>query len=312
MTLNFKKNNEISSEEKEALKATKGISMIPLGNTLIVYDFIKLLMFFVYATFATVSTLHLYDLFIIGNHIALAWSLCMAVEIASILIFIFWLERTETKLDLTFAFLVILQIFGNVFSVYTNIRVEDFGVFSEFLNMADLTLPTQKRIYAILTGVPIPLIIIGLLTKIETNKKTLKVTENKIKPLADFIINNPSLEDLTITQEPINDEEIFTPKGEEITLEEVKEVKEDNELIDSNISDEIEEENQPNRKDKIIKVINSWLKPLEGYKEDDSLKNKKIESKDISEMYNNLKDKKKPDNIISETIIKKQNNEQAK
>lgn len=179
MIINFKKISLIKNLEE--IKNDKKYSKIKFGNYLFWFDYIKTLMFMVYAVFATVSTIHLYDLFNIGNHYLLTWSLCLAAEIASVLVFIFWMERTESKIDFTFIFLVTIQLFGNIFSIYANIKTEDFGIFAEFIGMQNWELSNQKRLYSIITGAPIPIIVIGLLFKIE--RKNIKNISEKIEKI---------------------------------------------------------------------------------------------------------------------------------
>lgn len=58
-----KKIKSLTEEKKKEIAENKSFTKIKLGGTLIWIDYVKLLMFMVYITFATVSTFHLYDLF---------------------------------------------------------------------------------------------------------------------------------------------------------------------------------------------------------------------------------------------------------
>lgn len=179
----------LTSEQIQELKK-QNLTVFNIFEYTLWFDKVKLGMFLVYFIFATVSTIHLYDLFIIGNHYLLAWFLCISVEIASFLIFVNWLENKSSILDFTFISLFLLQLFGNIFSIYANIKTDNFGLFSEFMGIETYNLFVQKRIYAVFTGTPIPIIILGLLLR-AIPKKLKQVVKTPQTPLKNKKVKEP-------------------------------------------------------------------------------------------------------------------------
>ncbi len=165
-----------------------------------------------------ISTVHLVDLFSLGNPSWISITIAIAIEIGSIASFLTLsiLSRLNKSIVWSmFIILFIMQIIGNTYFSYdwvTDCIAKDPNWLNTFKEMMDFFIPdvelkTTKMILSMLIGIPIPLISVFLL-----------------KSIVDYI-GVDKAEEPVILDVPKKEEEVTIinePKIEEVKIEEVK------------------------------------------------------------------------------------------
>ena len=115
-----------------------------------------------------------------------------------------------------------MEIIGNVYHAYTHLDLQKVKLFSELLGVDDFESKDQKRIFALLVGLPIVLISMGYIKVLinyifPTNQET-KLEEKKevLEPLA------PTIKEESIKPAVIEKKVELTPKPIEGGLHTVK------------------------------------------------------------------------------------------
>ena len=174
-----------------------------------------------------ISTIHLVDLFYLGNPSWISYTIAIAIELGSIASFMTLSVMSKINKTIVwsmFALLFFMQVLGNMYFSYNWISlkiIEDrlwIKNFSEMLSffMSDTDEKTAKMILAMIIAIPIPIISVFLLKStteyLGSDKEELseKVIENNTeKPIIESVKEDP-------IEEKIVPEPEYTPTAEEI------------------------------------------------------------------------------------------------
>ena len=178
-----------------------------------------------YILVSFVSISHLFEFIQItdSTSISVLQSIGYALGTAASIFSFTLLNKANRGLVLTlFVILMIMEIIGNVYHAYTHLDLQKVKLFSELLGVDDFESKDQKRIFALLVGLPIVLISMGYIKVLinyifPTNQET-KLEEKKevLEPLA------PTIKEESIKPAVIEKKVELTPKPIEGGLHTVK------------------------------------------------------------------------------------------
>ena len=122
-----------------------------------------------------ISTIHLVDMYYLGNPSWISYTLAVSIEIGSLASFLtlsILSKLNKSIVWLVFIILFVMQMVGNVYFTYdwisnkiadTPTWLNNFKEMLEFFVYSTIPLPTVKMILSLVIGIPIPLISVLLL-----------------------------------------------------------------------------------------------------------------------------------------------------
>ena len=134
-----------------------------------------------FLTTATISTIHVYDFFILSNGHRLSIALSVAFEVGQIIVLAAIIRNLDfDMLIIWFMFIVLtlMQIMGNMYHSF--IHLSEYQGWIELFGLQDRTDIVQRRILSVVQGAVLPIITLGF-AKSLTNyiKSRYKNSENK-------------------------------------------------------------------------------------------------------------------------------------
>lgn len=181
-----------------------------------------------------ISTIHLVDMYYLGNPNWLAVTIAIAIEIGAVASFLtlsILNNLNKTIVWSMFFLLFILQVWGNVYYSYdwvTQKILIDPNWLSTFKEMMEffsyeMSMETAKMILAMIVGIPIPLMSLMLLKSLVDyigKKDTIK-TDDIAQPIQETIEENTDILDT------VDENESLKPEEPEEKIIESKQVKKD-------------------------------------------------------------------------------------
>lgn len=207
-----------------------------------------------YLLVSVISTIHVIDFFKLSNPTWLAVSLAVAFELgaaASLASLVILDKMNRTLVWLLFATITLMQMQGNMYYAFVNMR--DFQGWSELFGLIEEDVIYQKRVLAAVSGAILPLVALGF-----------------IKSLVDYIkpeSQSSVMEEIKVNQ---NDENNFPSP-----IKEYQDSKESNEILTSVLEEELKteetkEEEERDEDHDLDLVLNEMVEDLEVPSEDPS------------------------------------------
>ena len=119
-----------------------------------------------YVMVSIISVLHIIEFFELSNSRAMAITLSLAFEVgamASLLALVVLDKIQEWLVVAIFVILTAFQAMGNVYASFTYIELENIKPWIELFGLTDEDIITQKRIIALISGLPLPIIALGFI-----------------------------------------------------------------------------------------------------------------------------------------------------
>jgi hypothetical protein len=119
-----------------------------------------------YAITSFISMFHVVEFFKLSNSETMSWTLAVAYELgaAAALLGLVILSRLKEGIVLSlFIFLTMFQAMGNVYHAFANLTMDDIKMWSELFGLNEEPEIFQRRIVAIISGLPLPLIALGFI-----------------------------------------------------------------------------------------------------------------------------------------------------
>jgi hypothetical protein len=117
-----------------------------------------------YLLVSVISTIHVIDFFKLSNPTWLAVSLAVAFELgaaASLASLVILDKMNRTLVWLLFATITLMQMQGNMYYAFVNMR--DFQGWSELFGLIEEDVIYQKRVLAAVSGAILPLVALGFI-----------------------------------------------------------------------------------------------------------------------------------------------------
>ena len=207
-----------------------------------------------------ISTIHLVDLFSLGNPSAMSYAISVGIEVGAIASFLALsiLSRlSKTIVWGMFFILFVMQIIGNVYFSYNYVTLKiaehpmwlsNFREMMDFF-VSDIELKTSKMILSMLIGIPIPLISVFLL---KSTTDYLGDDTEKISPSPTIVEEKPE-EPAKKDPEPVEAPTAVIEAPQEIPEETHEEQKlEEDEIHITDENESTEESTDPERKRKRV------------------------------------------------------------
>ena len=258
-----------------------------------------------YGLTSAISMIHIVDFFELSNSYEMSWIISIAFEVgaAASLAALTILDKLKRELVIgIFVLLTALQIMGNVYYSFTNLDLVEIKDWIDLFGLNLMQEVQQKRIIAIVSGLPLPVIALGF----------IKSLVDYLKPAGHHTVFDD--EEVEIEKdEPEN----YDEGVEEAEKETEKETEKEAELItepkEFDEEDEVElitEPNESNEQEKTI-IVSGEKKPEK--KADPELDlEKELEVPDPDELEENIYDDIPKNELASRTVSLNQSEKDKK
>lgn len=181
--------------------------------------FIKLVFVGLYMIVSVISLVHVIEFFQLSNSYNMSVFLAIAFEVGAMASLLALTALDKIKVWVvwsTFIILTIFQAMGNVYASYVELNLDEIKDWIELFNLQDQTSIFKRRIVAIISGLPIPLLALAFIKSlIDYLKPSNEVeyeyleeeTEEEIQPDKTVLTESTTQEDISILADKLRERE---------------------------------------------------------------------------------------------------------